>query len=292
MRQGTLVRGFGGFYTVRDAEGQEFTLRCKKKFRRLGLSPLVGDEVLFTPGEGEEHGWLEEILPRSSQCLRPPVANVSLLLIVVAPVPEPDLLLVDRMMVRARAQGMDMLLVVNKCDLDEGLAQELSAQYAGAQVPVYAVSAESGQGLATLRERMGGRLCCLTGQSGVGKSTLLNALLGLSLETGEISRKIQRGKNTTRHAELLIKDGLRVLDTAGFSLLELDGGMEPVTLKEYYPEFAEYEGKCRFEPCYHDREPGCAVTAACGEGAIHPQRLARYRALLTEVRQAWRERYD
>lgn len=292
MRQGTLVRGFGGFYTVRDAEGQEFTLRCKKKFRRLGLSPLVGDEVLFTPGEGEEHGWLEEILPRSSQCLRPPVANVSLLLIVVAPVPEPDLLLVDRMMVRARAQGMDMLLVVNKCDLDEGLAQELSAQYAGAQVPVYAVSAESGQGLATLRERMGGRLCCLTGQSGVGKSTLLNALLGLSLETGEISRKIQRGKNTTRHAELLMKDGLRVLDTAGFSLLELDGGMEPVTLKEYYPEFAEYEGKCRFEPCYHDREPGCAVTAACGEGAIHPQRLARYRALLTEVRQAWRERYD
>ena len=292
MRQGTLVRGFGGFYTVRDAEGQEFTLRCKKKFRRLGLSPLVGDEVLFTPGEGEEHGWLEEILPRSSQCLRPPVANVSLLLIVVAPVPEPDLLLVDRMMVRARAQGMDMLLVVNKCDLDEGLAQELSAQYAGAQVPVYAVSAESGQGLATLRERMGGRLCCLSGQSGVGKSTLLNALLGLSLETGEISRKIQRGKNTTRHAELLIKDGLRVLDTAGFSLLDLDGGMEPVTLKEYYPEFAEYEGKCRFEPCYHDREPGCAVTAACGEGAIHPRRLARYRALLAEVRQAWRERYD
>ena len=292
MRQGTLVRGFGGFYTVRDAEGQEFTLRCKKKFRRLGLSPLVGDEVLFTPGEGEEHGWLEEILPRSSQCLRPPVANVSLLLIVVAPVPEPDLLLVDRMMVRARAQGMDMLLVVNKCDLDEGLAQELSAQYAGAQVPVYAVSAESGQGLATLRERMGGRLCCLSGQSGVGKSTLLNALLGLSLETGEISRKIQRGKNTTRHAELLIKDGLRVLDTAGFSLLDLDGGMEPVTLKEYYPEFAEYEGKCRFEPCYHDREPGCAVTAACGERAIHPQRLARYRALLAEVRQAWRERYD
>ena len=292
MRQGTLVRGFGGFYTVRDAEGQEFTLRCKKKFRRLGLSPLVGDEVLFTPGEGEEHGWLEEILPRSSQCLRPPVANVSLLLIVVAPVPEPDLLLVDRMMVRARAQGMDMLLVVNKCDLDEGLAQELQAQYAGAQVPVYAVSAESGQGLAALRERMGGRLCCLTGQSGVGKSTLLNALLGLSLETGEISRKIQRGKNTTRHAELLVKDGLRVLDTAGFSLLELDGGMEPVTLKEYYPEFAAYEGKCRFEPCYHDREPGCAVTAACGEGAIHPQRLARYRALLAEVRQAWRERYD
>lgn len=292
MRQGTLVRGFGGFYAVRDAEGQEFTLRCKKKFRRLGLSPLVGDEVLFTPGEGEEHGWLEEILPRSSQCLRPPVANVSLLLIVVAPVPEPDLLLVDRMMVRARAQGMDMLLVVNKCDLDAGLAQELQAQYAGAQAPVFAVSAESGQGLGALRERMGGRLCCLTGQSGVGKSTLLNALLGLSLETGEISRKIQRGKNTTRHAELLMKDGLRVLDTAGFSLLELDAATEPIALKEYYPEFARWEGQCRFNPCYHDREPGCAVTAACQAGEMDPMRLERYRQLLQEVRQTWKERYD
>jgi ribosome biogenesis GTPase len=126
----------------------------------------------------------------------------------------------------------------------------------------------------------------------VGKSTLLNALFGLELETGEISRKIQRGKNTTRHAELLMQDGMRVLDTAGFSLLELDGKMEPITLKEYYPEFAEHEGGCRFEPCFHDREPGCSVTAAVNEGKIHPQRVARYRALLAEVKQAWRERYD
>lgn len=292
MKQGTLIRGFGGFYVVADGQGNEYTLRCKKKFRRMKLSPLVGDEVLFTPGSGEEHGWLEDILPRTSQCLRPPVANVALLLIVVAPVPEPDLMLVDRMMVRARAQQMDMVLVINKCDLDESLAEELRAQYAGAEVPVYPVSAESGKGLAELKAMMGSRLCCLTGQSGVGKSTLLNALFGLELETGEISRKIQRGKNTTRHAELLMQDGMRVLDTAGFSLLELDGGMDPITLKDYYPEFAEHEGECRFTPCYHDREPGCAVTAACENGDIHPERLARYRELLTEVRTAWRERYD
>ncbi len=292
MKQGTLIRGFGGFYTVVDGEGNEFTLRCKKKFRRMKMSPLVGDEVTFTPGTGEEHGWLEDILPRTSECLRPPVANVALLLIVVAPVPEPDLMLVDRMMVRARAQNMDMLLVINKCDLDESLADELRAQYAGAGVPVCPVSAKSGKGLAELKTLMGSRLCCLTGQSGVGKSTLLNALFGLELETGEISRKIQRGKNTTRHAELLMQDGMRVLDTAGFSLLELDGGMEPITLKEYYPEFAEHEGSCRFEPCFHDREPGCSVTAACSEGSIHPQRVTRYRALLAEVKQAWRERYD
>ena len=292
MLQGTLIRGMGGFYTVVDPEGAEYTLRCKKKFRRMHLSPLVGDEVLFTPGSGEEHGWVEEILPRTSECLRPPVANVALLLIVVAPVPEPDLMLVDRLMIRARAQGMDMVLVINKCDLDESLAEELRRQYAGAEVPVCAVSAVNESGLDELRALMGSRLCCLTGQSGVGKSTLLNALLGLQLETGEISRKIQRGKNTTRHAELLLKDGMRVLDTAGFSLLELDGRMEPITLKDHYPEFAAYEGECRFEPCYHDREPGCRVTEACAAGRIDPRRLERYRALLSDVKQAWRDRYD
>lgn len=292
LKQGTLIRGMGGFYTVMDEEGVEFTLRCKKNFRRRKLSPLVGDRVLFTPGQGEEHGWLEDILPRTSQCLRPPVANVELLLIVVAPLPEPDLTLVDRMMVRARAQNMELALVVNKCDADASLVQELQRQYAGAQLPVYGVSAARGQGLEPLKALMQGRLCCLTGQSGVGKSTLLNALMGLKLETGEISQKILRGKNTTRHTELLMKDGLRVLDTAGFSLLELDAQMEPVELKSYYPEFAEHEGCCRFEPCFHDREPGCSVSAACEAGEINPQRLARYRALLSEVKQAWRERYD
>ena len=292
LKTGTLVRGFGGFYVAADDEGTEHVLRCKKKFRRMKISPLVGDEVTFTPGEGEEHGWLEDILPRRSECLRPPVANVSRLLIVVSPSPAPDLALVDRMMVRARQQGMALTLVINKCDLDESLADEMRSQYAGAETPVFAVSAKEGRGLEELKEHMRGSLCCLTGQSGVGKSTLLNALLGLELETGEISWKIQRGKNTTRHAELLMVDGLRVLDTAGFSLLELEAGMEPITLKDFYPDFAEYEGECRFAPCYHDREPGCAVRCACEEGKINPERLERYRLLLQEVRQSWRERYD
>ena len=292
MRQGTLIRGVGSFYTVVDASGDQYTLRCKKKFRRMHMSPLVGDEVLFTPGEGEEHGWLEEILPRKSECLRPPVANVQYLLIVVAPAPEPDLLLVDRIMVRARMQGMDIALVTNKCDLDASLSDRLRAQYRACGVRVFAVSAVTGEGLDALRDAMRGRLCCLTGQSGVGKSTLLGAVLGMELETGELSERIQRGKNTTRHAELLMKDGLRVLDTAGFSLLELDGTMEPITLKDYYPEFAIHEGRCRFQPCYHDREPGCSVTAACEAGQIDPLRLQRYRSLLSDVREAWRNRYD
>lgn len=195
-------------------------------------------------------------------------------------------------MVRAQQQSMKMLLVVNKCDLDPTLADALRSQYAAAKVPVYPVSAATGEGLDALRDALRGELCCLTGQSGVGKSTLLGRMLDMDLETGELSQKILRGKNTTRHAELLMKDGLRVLDTAGFSLLELDGGMEPITLKDCYPEFAEHEGLCRFQPCYHDREPGCSVRAACDAGEIHPLRMERYRTLLAEVRQTWRERYD
>ncbi len=297
MLEGVLVRGFGGFYVAVEPDGTEHTLRCKKKFRHMHISPLVGDMVRFTPRSGEEHGWLEEILPRKTECLRPPVANVTLLLVVICPSPEPDLLLVDRLLVRARLQGMKTAIVVNKCDLDETLAGRIEREYAGAECPVLAVSAKAGTGLDALRALMAGEsCCCLTGQSGVGKSTLLNTLLGLTLETGDISEKIRRGKNTTRHAQLLIakvpEGDVRVLDTAGFSLLELDAKMEPEKLRECYPEFAEHEGECRFTPCMHDREPGCSVTAAVEAGLIDPGRVERYRQLLAEVRETWKQRYN
>ena len=294
LTRGTLVRGIGSFYTVRDADRQEYTLRCKKKFRREKMTPMVGDEVLFTPGKGEEHGWLEEILPRKTECLRPPVANVTRLVIVIAPVPEPDLLLVDRQISRAFSQGMDVVMAVNKCDLDGGtLAEQMKHEYAKAGIRIIAVSAKKGAGLEEIREALGGNaLCCFTGQSGAGKSTMLNALLGLELETGDISRKISRGKNTTRHTELIEKNGIRVMDTAGFNLLEAEAALEPEKLKERWPEFAPYEGKCRFRECLHDREPGCAVTEAAARGELSESRLERYRALLAETREVWRERYD
>ena len=290
--EGILVRGIGSFYTAVTGDGEAYTLRAKKKFRHQGLTPTVGDRVRFTPGRGEEEGWVEEILPRRSSFVRPPVANVETLLVTVAPVPEPDLLLVDRLLVECRRQEIRSLLVVNKCDLDGSLADRLRREYRDAEAEVLPVSAATGAGLDALKAAVGSELCCLAGQSGVGKSTLLGALTGMDLETGEISRRIARGKNTTRRAELILADGLRIFDTAGFSLLALTGREEPENLRLYYPEFAGYEGACRFLPCLHDREPGCAVRAAAEAGERSPERLERYRELLREVREAWDTRYD
>ena len=184
-----------------------------------------------------------------------------------------------------------MALAVNKTDLETALADRMAAEYAGAGIPVFPVSAALQTGLEPLRAWMSEALACLTGQSGAGKSTLLNALLDLRLQTGEISRKISRGKNTTRHAELIEKNGLQVIDTAGFSLLEAERDLQPEKLKERYPEFLPYEGRCRFRECLHDREPGCAVTAAAEAGEINALRVIRYRQLLEETRTAWRDRY-
>ncbi|MBR4359607.1 MAG: ribosome small subunit-dependent GTPase A [Clostridia bacterium] len=295
MREGIIVRGRGGFYTVRQQDGEEFVLRAKKKFRRQGMSPLVGDRILFTPGTvGEEDGWIEEILPRKSQCLRPPVANVTLLCIVAAPRPAPDWLLVDKLLIFARKQGLRPLLIINKSDMEPAgeTASLARCVYADAETEVLSVSAREKTGLEELRQLLSGEICCFSGQSGVGKSTILNALFGLSQETGDISRKIQRGKNTTRHAELFTFGDIQVIDTPGFSLLEMDEVFDPVLLRDYYPEFAPYAGQCRFSPCYHGSEPGCAVLQAAREGKIHPMRLEGYHTLLSDCRQAWRERYD
>ena len=288
--QGRLIRGIGGFYTVVDESGMEYVLRARGRFRREKLTPLVGDRVLFSPGHGEEHGWLEEILPRTSQLLRPPSANISLLVIVVAAEPAPDLLLVDRLLVHAAQSGFHTLLCVNKCDLDPCLVHRISTQYDVTRVPVFGVSGLTGEGIAPLKEKMRGELCCMAGQSAVGKSTLLNALCGLSLKTGELS-KIRRGKHTTRHAELLTADGLTVLDTPGFSLLGLDAGMEPEHLCQLYPEYTALEENCRFSPCLHDKEPDCAVLSAVERGVLSGERHTRYQTLLAEVRETWKDRY-
>lgn len=290
--EGVIVKGVGGLYYARGAEGETHVLRARGIFRRQHVTPMVGDHIRFTPGQGEEHGWVEEILPRESQLVRPPVANVRYLVIVLAPAPAPDFLLIDTLIAMALRQGIRPALVVNKSDLDEGTCEAVRRDYAGLGAPLMAVSALTGQGMDGLRALLASGVCCLAGQSGVGKSTLLCAATGLKLQTGEISQKIRRGRHTTRHAELLYSGEYRVLDTPGFSLLELWEGLEPIRLKEYYPEFAPYEGQCRFSPCYHLSEPGCAVLEAARAGEVSPARLERYHLLLKKAQEAWRNRYD
>jgi len=290
--EGVIVKGVGGLYYARNAGGGVAVLRAKGKFRKQRITPMVGDRIRYTPGEGEEHGWVEEILPRESELVRPPVANIRHIVLVLAPQPAPDYLLIDTLIAMALKQGIQPALVVNKCDLDAGLFESVRRDYGGLGAPILEVSARTGQGLDRLRELLKTGICCLAGQSGVGKSTLLSAATGLSLQTGEISRKISRGRHTTRHAELLFSGEYRVLDTPGFSLLELWEGLDPIQLKEYYPEFAPYEGECRFSPCYHLSEPGCAVLEAAKSGEISLARLERYHLLLKKAQEAWRNRYD
>ena len=290
--EGSILRGIGSFYTVLcDEDGREYTLRAQKKLRHQKLTPMVGDRVRFTPGQGEEDGWLEEILPRRSMLVRPSVANVDMLMLVVASVPEPDLLLCDKLILRATQGSMTPAICVNKIDLGDGLAQQIEAEYAGTQLRVFSVSAHTGEGVGALREAMRGRVTCLAGQSAVGKSSLLNALFGLSLETGGLSRKTERGRHTTRRAEMMALDGMFVLDTPGFSLLELEDAIEPEAFAQLYPEYNALAGACRFQPCLHDREPGCAVHAAVDRGELSAARWARYRELLGEVREKWKGRY-
>ena len=290
---GTILKGIGSFYYVLDGDGAVHQVRAQRKLRRERLKPKIGDRVAFTPGEGEEDGWIHAIEPRKSELTRPPVSNIDVVVIVAAAAaPLPDLMMVDRLMINARRAGVDVQLVITKCDLDEGLADDILNQYRGAECDPVKVSARTGEGLDALRARLRGRVHALAGQSGAGKSTLINALYGLTLETGDLSRKIDRGKNTTRSCELIpVAGGGMVLDTPGFSLLETDV-FDPVEIKDSYPEFIPLEGRCYFQPCYHASEPKCAVREAALSGEIDPRRHERYAEILNDMRQRWRERYD
>lgn len=291
-RQGVIVKGVGGLYYARGEDGEIHILRAKGKFRKQHVTPMVGDRIVLTPGMGDEHGWVEEILPRESELLRPPVANIRNVLLVVAPQPAPDYLLLDTLLILAYRQRITPAIVVNKCDLDRTVYEEICQEYASLQIPLLAVSAQTGEGLDGLRALLRQGICCFAGQSGVGKSTLLSAATGLELKTGEISRKISRGRHTTRHAELLFSGEYQVLDTPGFSLLEPWEGLEPIHLKDDYPDFAPYEGQCRFSPCYHLSEPDCAVLEAVRQGKLGAKRVERYHILLKRVKEIWRKRYD
>ena len=290
--QGTIVKGVGGFYSVYAGDGHVYTLRARGVFRRQKITPLVGDTVRFVPGEGDEEGWFDEILTRKNELVRPPVANIARLMIVVAPKPEPDLLMVDMLLADARRQGITPVLVIHKADLDAERCAQIRGEYAATGDTVLITSVKRAQGLRELEAQLKTGICCFAGQSGVGKSTLVSAVTGIALDTGEISRKTSRGRHTTRHTELILHNGFQVLDTAGFSLLEQAAPEDPVRLKDFYPEFAPFDPACRFQPCYHFTEPGCAVLRARDEGQISEARVDRYHQLLQKAKEAWKGRYE
>lgn len=293
IKTGVILSGIGGQYTVMDESGAEYALRAQGKLRHERLSPLVGDRVEFVPGTGDEEGWLTAILPRRNSLIRPSVANIDeIVLAVAAASPQADTLLIDRLLIAAKRAGIPASLCVTKTDLDAETAGAIADEYAGAGIPVSRVCARTGEGVRELRQRLRGKTHAFGGQSGVGKSSLINALYGLELETGSVSRKIERGKHTTRRCELIpVEGGGRVLDTPGFSLLETDL-MEPRELPSYYPEFQPYEGKCYFLSCFHENEPDCAVKQALDEGKISPGRYERYLLLMQEMKERWKNRYD
>ena len=284
--EGRIIRSISGFFDVvyREDEGawQEKRCRAKGSFRKQGITPLVGDLVNFSNA-----GVVEEILPRRTVLVRPPVANAEQAVLVQAvSVPEPHFLWLERMLVSMVKSGVKPVIVFNKWDDAAGAAPDVlerAEAYERAGFTLLRTSTKTGEGIDRLNELLKGKVSVFAGPSGVGKSSLLNLLVAdATLETGGLSRKIQRGKNTTRVAELLpLSVGGYAADTPGFTSLSV-----PVTKPELaglYPEFKPYLGKCYFPGCMHTGEPGCAVAEALSEGKIEPWRYRGYRELFQEA---------
>lgn len=273
---GRIVRSISGFYDVQTPEGL-ITCRARGILRKEGNSPLTGDLVEITVERGK--GMVERILPRKNSFIRPAVANVDALVVFAAnvnPVTEP--FLIDRVAAIAGDQEVAVILCVNKCDLDP--AMDLVRIYRNAGFPVICTSAETGEGVEELRNLLEGRLTAFTGNSGVGKSSILNRLCPeLQLPTGEVSEKLGRGRHTTRHVELhRLGESTYVADTPGFSSFDTD--QMDLILKENlqyaFPDFGRFIGSCRFDDCSHRKEPGCGVREALEAGQIEPTRYDSY----------------
>jgi len=276
-QKGTILKALSGFYYVY-GDGKLYTCRAPGKFRYTGLTPLVGDRVCFVPLDGTT-GTLEEILPRRNEFLRPAVANIEQLIIIVSQAtPVTDPFLIDRIITIADSRQCNCVICVNKCDLDAG--ENLYRIYNASGFPVVRVSAKTGDGIETLRSMISGKVSAFTGNSGVGKSSILNALHPeLSVQTGDISQKLGRGKHTTRHVELFaLDDDTLIADTPGFSAFDAER-MELCRKEElqfHFRDFAPFLNQCLFHDCAHIREKGCAVLEAVGAGAIQLTRHQSY----------------
>lgn len=282
--EGLVLRCIGGFYYVETADAV-YTCRARGAFRRQGLSPVAGDRVVISVPETGD-GAVERVLPRRNSLVRPPVANVDVL-VLVASICEPttNTLVLDKMIAIAEKQGICPVIVINKTDL--GDPQPLADIYKRAGFECYEVSAHDPRSLQPLRDRLAGCVSVFTGNSGVGKSSILNGLYPeLVLETGEISQKLGRGRHTTRSASLYRMDEGYVVDTPGFSSLDMEQ-VEPIAkdeLADCFREFEPYFGDCRFIGCAHYKEPDCAIRSAVERGEIAPSRYESYVTMYKAVK--------
>lgn len=286
--RGKIIKGIGGFYYVHAEDGVVYECKARGIFRRENIKPLVGDlvetEVL---DRTERTGNILEILPRKSRLIRPAVANIDQALVVFAIVkPEPNFNLLDRFLIMMEQQDLPCIVCFNKSDIaSDRERQKLQRAYETCGYRVLFISVREKEGLEEVRALLQGRTTALAGPSGVGKSSLINYLYPqAAMETGAISRKIDRGKHTTRHSELFVLDKESyIMDTPGFSSLQLFD-MEKEDLKNFYPEFRAYESGCRFRGCVHVSEPGCCVKEALEAGKISDVRYHNYTVLYEELR--------
>ena len=286
--QGKIVKGIAGFYYVHVAESGIYECKAKGIFRSQGMKPLVGDNVELTIlDEAEKTGNIEKILPRKNELIRPAVANVDQALVIFAAAkPKPNFNLLDRFLISMSFQKVPVIICFNKQDMvSEEELRMLRDTYESAGYELHFTSALQQRGVEELRQILQGKTTTVAGPSGVGKSSLINILQPeAEMETGAISEKIERGKHTTRHSELFALDEESyIFDTPGFSSVFLPD-LEKEELREYFPEFAEYEPYCRFQGCVHIHEPGCSVKEALEEKKISPIRYENYKLLYEELK--------
>ena len=293
--QGVITKGVGGAYSV-CIDGGKTRAACQiRGGLRLGsIVPQAGDRVTIEPsGDPDLPYVITKILPRKNNLVRPPVANVDYLILTFSVTdPEPDLKLLDKLLIICANLDITPLIVFTKEDLGKEAAAKYLDEYSACGYQVLVSSKDSPVTAEALESITGSGIAAFAGPSGVGKSTLCNRIIGKEhMEVGTISKKLKRGRHTTRHVELFDFGEGFITDTPGFTSFEPEE-MEKEDLRFLFPEFLPYEGKCRFRECLHDREPGCAVQEAADQGLIHTARLERYRQLLADVRDTWRERYD